>query len=73
MVLRAIRDLITADVNLVVTDSDYPTSGSVEVSAGGFDMIVTFDGDHTAMLTIDGEGTWLVDLNDGTLLPIPVK
>jgi hypothetical protein len=58
-------------VNLVVTDSDYPTSGSMEVSAGGFDMIVAFDGDHTALLSIDGEGTWIVDLDDGTRTAIP--
>lgn len=60
-------------VNLVVTDSDYPTSGSIEVTAGGFDMTVAFDGDHTALLSIDGEGTWIVDLDDGTRTTVPTK
>ena len=35
-------------------------------SSAGFEMVVTFDGDHLAVISIDGVGTWLVDLDDGT-------
>lgn len=62
-----------AIMDLVVTESsDYPSSGTMDFSSGGFDMTITFDGDNTAVLSIDGEGIWNVNLDNGELSPIPI-
>ena len=58
--------------NIVVTDGlEYPTSGSMTFSSSGFEMVITFDGTNMALISIDGEGTWLVDLSDGTRTDLP--
>ena len=54
--------------DLVVTESsDYPSSGSMNFSAGDFDMVISFDGSNIATIAIDGVGVWEVDLDDATL------
>ena len=55
--------------DLVVTTADYPTSGSMSFSGGAHTVTVTYDGDNTASLEITGEGTWSVNLDDGTITP----
>ncbi|MCP4292612.1 MAG: hypothetical protein GY780_12350 [bacterium] len=54
--------------DLVVTAGEaYPGSGSMTFTTSGFVLTVTFDGDHTAIVALDGTDMWVVDLDDGSL------
>ena len=55
---------------VVVTVASYPSSGTMVFSSGGFVMTVTYDGDNTAVISVAGVDTWVVNLDDGTLTEI---
>jgi hypothetical protein len=47
----------------------WPGSGTMTFTADGRTATVTFDGDHTATIEIDGE-TYILDLENGALTPV---
>ncbi len=53
--------------SVVVTAASYPSSGTVVFSSGGFTMTITYDGDSTALISVGGVTTWVVNLDDGSL------
>lgn len=54
--------------NVVVTaGDDYPSGGTMTFVSGGRTMTVTFDGDNMVTITLTDEGSWTVNLDDGTV------
>lgn len=51
---------------VVTQGADSPT-GTMTVQTNDYVVTVVYDGDSTALLTIADVGSWLVDLDDGTL------
>jgi len=57
--------------NLVVTHGvRYPAAGTMTLSGSGFTLTVTFDGDHTAILTSSDGATYIIDLDNGDTTPV---
>ncbi len=46
----------------------WPAEGTLTFTNEGITAVVTFDGDHTATVTVDGE-VYTLDLNNGNLTP----
>lgn len=51
--------------DLAVAADDYPGGGSMTFTGGGFVMTVTFNGTNVATITVEGHGTWFVNLDTG--------
>lgn len=51
--------------DLAVQADGYPTGGSMTFNGGGFVMTVAFDGTNIATVTVQGLGTWYVNLDTG--------
>lgn len=52
---------------MVVEGEDYPSSGLVEVQTQGHTVAIQFDGDNTALLTVNMSDVYVVNLDDGTV------
>lgn len=51
--------------DLAVASEGYPSGGSMTFTGGGFVMTVAFDGSSIATVTVQGLGTWYVNLDTG--------
>lgn len=54
---------------VVVAGGSYPVDGSMSFVSGGFTMTVTFDGSSTAVISFNGENSWYINLEDGSITP----
>lgn len=52
---------------LAVASEGYPSGGSMTFTGGGFVMTVAFDGTNIATVTVEGHGTWFVNLDTGAV------
>ncbi|MBK8164341.1 MAG: hypothetical protein IPK64_00100 [bacterium] len=55
--------------DLAVATSGYPDGGTMTFTGGGFVMTVAFNGTSTATVTVQGHGTWTVNLETGAVTP----
>jgi len=55
---------------VVTAGENYPSGGAMTFVSGGYELVVTFDGDNTATISLDGEDTWIVNLEDGTVTEV---
>ncbi len=55
---------------VVTAGENYPSGGTMTFVSGGHVLVVTFDGDNTATISLDGEDTWIVNLEDGTVTEV---
>lgn len=53
--------------DLAVAASGYPGGGSMTFTGGGFVMTVAFNGTNIATVTVQGHGTWFVNLDTGVV------
>jgi hypothetical protein len=53
--------------DLQVAASGYPGGGAMTFTGGGFVAVVTFNGTNVATVTIEGHGTWFVNLDTGVV------
>ena len=52
---------------VVTAGESYPSGGIMTFVSGGTVLIVTFDGDNTATISLNGVVTWILNLDDGTI------
>lgn len=50
--------------------SSYPHGGMVIVNVDGVDLLVIYDGDHTAGVSVGGVISYLIDLDNGEVTPV---
>ena len=55
---------------IVTAGADYPAGGTMTFTSGGTVLIVTFDGDNTATISLNGIITWILNLDDGSITEI---
>ncbi|PID79771.1 hypothetical protein CSB20_09120 [bacterium DOLZORAL124_64_63] len=55
-----------ADV-VVTAGQNYPAGGTMTFVSGARVLTVTFDGDETAVATLAGGGSWVLNLEDGSI------
>jgi len=53
----------------VVEGADYPATGIIEVVTQGHTVSIVFDGDNTALLTVNMTDVWEVNLDTGAVTP----
>lgn len=58
---------------VVTAVSSYPSGGSMGFTAGSYDLVVSFDGDKTAVILVDDVATYIIDLEDGSVTQIPAS
>ncbi len=58
-----------ADVE-VTAGENYPGGGTMTFVSGGRTMTVTFDGTSTAVVSLEGGGSWTLNLDDGSVTTI---
>jgi hypothetical protein len=55
---------------IVQEGADYPLDGSIGVDTQGHSVMIQFDGDNTAILTVDMSEYWVVNLDTGAVDPL---
>ena len=58
--------LFRFDDVVVTAGQNYPSGGTMTFVSGARVLTVTFDGDNTAVVTLEGGGSWVLDLDDGS-------
>lgn len=53
--------------DLEVAETGYPGGGAMTFTGGGFTMTVAFNGTNVATVTVQGHGTWFVNLDTGVV------
>jgi hypothetical protein len=53
--------------DLAVAATGYPGGGTMTFNGGGFVMTVAFNGTNIATVTVQGHGTWFVNLDTGVV------
>jgi len=53
--------------DLTVAATGYPGGGSLTFNGGGFVMTVAFNGTNLATITVQGHGTWILNLDTGVV------
>ncbi len=55
---------------VVTSGDDYPSAGTMTFVSGGYELVVTFDGDNTATVSLNGVITWVVNLDNGEITEV---
>ena len=57
--------------NVVLTEvSEFPEGGELSFSTGSFDLVVEYDGEEVAYVTVDGVITFSINLETGVVTPV---
>ncbi len=55
---------------VITAGEGYPSAGIITFISSGHVLVVTFDGDETATISLDDVPTWIVNLNSGVLVEV---
>ncbi len=55
---------------VVTAGDDYPSGGTMTFVSGGHVLVVTYDGDETATISLDDVETWIVNLETGEITEV---